>query len=303
MKKIWSAIGTKVKNCTTPAEALEAAGLDWEVAPKPMYYRGTDGKVRSVPDMQANIRSDTQAVIGIVSTRYQRVQNARAFEWTAQLKTEGATFDYMGQTRGGRRVFLVARLMEEIEILGDTIAQYVCVSTTHDGSGKFEIALLPVNELTGVLLNIGIRNAKRGWAIKHIGDLDNKMKMTAETIRGSHEYAMAVDETARKLASIALTTEKWESVCERVVGHLPEGASERAASQWQERFEALRANIKIPELKRHADNGWGAVNAVSRYLSNAVPQRKSDGWKESRFERFISGEARLDAALEEILAD
>ena len=70
-KKPWHGIGTVVQDAPCSREAIRLAGLDWEIIQKDVY---TDGGTE-ISGYKANVRSTDQSVLGVVSDRYQIVQN------------------------------------------------------------------------------------------------------------------------------------------------------------------------------------------------------------------------------------
>lgn len=131
-EKPWHGLGTQVEEAPTSADALRLAGLDWTVQRKPIQVCGG----RKVDNFFANVRSSDGAVLGVVSDRYQVVQNAEAFAFTdALIGGEGQVhYETAGSLMGGRKIWLLAKL-PDTEIVGDKTEPYLCFSNTHDGSG------------------------------------------------------------------------------------------------------------------------------------------------------------------------
>ena len=77
-EKPWHGIGTVVQDAPDSKEAIQLAGLDWKVVQQNVY---TDGGIL-VPGYRANVRDTDQSVFGVVSDRYQVVQNEEAFAFT-----------------------------------------------------------------------------------------------------------------------------------------------------------------------------------------------------------------------------
>ena len=77
----WHGLGTRLDAPATAAEAITAAGLDYDVTLTPMTT--TDGL--PVPQRRAVVRADTRAVLGVVSDRYVPVQNRQAFGFLVVL--------------------------------------------------------------------------------------------------------------------------------------------------------------------------------------------------------------------------
>ena len=76
----WHGLGKIVQDYPTSAQAVAFAGLDYEVIKAPIVAKG-ESLVESypIPDQFATMRSDTNAVFGVVGKDYQIVQNADAF--------------------------------------------------------------------------------------------------------------------------------------------------------------------------------------------------------------------------------
>ena len=79
----WHRLGTKLDGPATAAEAIEAAGLNWEVAKVPLQAK-QNGHTIPVPGKYATLRADRIdqpgcPVFGIVGTHYTPLQNRDAF--------------------------------------------------------------------------------------------------------------------------------------------------------------------------------------------------------------------------------
>ena len=77
-EKPWHGLGTAVPDVLCSAEALEKAGLDWNVEARPIF---TDNGI-VIPNYKANTRDIDNKVLGIVHDRYKIVQNKDAFSFT-----------------------------------------------------------------------------------------------------------------------------------------------------------------------------------------------------------------------------
>lgn len=113
--KPWHGIGTIVQDAPDSKEAVRLAGLDWNVEQQGITTN--DGV--PVPGYKANVRDLDQKILGVVSDRYQVVQNEEAFAFTDELLGEGVRYETAGSLQEGRRVFILARLPEKYIIAGD----------------------------------------------------------------------------------------------------------------------------------------------------------------------------------------
>ena len=116
----WHGLGRIVMDAPASREALELAGLDWQVESHNIY----SGTGAMIPGYRANVRSTDDAVLGVVSDRYRIVQNEEAFRFTDDLLGEGVTYETAGSLQGGKKVWMLAKLPEKYIIAGDEVTPY-----------------------------------------------------------------------------------------------------------------------------------------------------------------------------------
>ena len=121
----WHGLGRIVMDAPASRDALELAGLDWQVESRNIY----SGTGTMIPGYRANVRSADDAVLGVVSDRYRIVQNEEAFQFTDDLLGEGVTYETAGSLQGGKKVWMLARLPRKYLISGDQIVPYLVFST------------------------------------------------------------------------------------------------------------------------------------------------------------------------------
>ena len=179
----WHGLGTPVENAVNSAEALELAGLDWEVNSRPIY---TDNGIQ-IPGYIANTRSSDNKVLGVVSDKYKIVQNKEAFAFTDNLLDGDAKYVTAGSLRGGKNVWMLAEL-PETKILGDAVGQYLCFTNTHDGTGAVRVFVTPVRVVCNNTLNLALNTAKRSWSCRHMGNMESKMHEATRTLELANKY-------------------------------------------------------------------------------------------------------------------
>jgi len=91
-QKAWHGLGQIVEQYPTSEEAIKYAGLDYDVVKSPLFTKGS-GIIETangieigsteleVPNYFANIRTDNNAVLGVVGKDYHIVQNREAFNF------------------------------------------------------------------------------------------------------------------------------------------------------------------------------------------------------------------------------
>src|SRR4051794_11004749 len=76
----WHKLGVNVAEAQTSADAIKLARMDWTVEQWPLTARKGGVEV-AVADRVANVRADTNAVLGVVSTGYRVFQNKDCFDF------------------------------------------------------------------------------------------------------------------------------------------------------------------------------------------------------------------------------
>ena len=119
-------LGTNTLGARTVDEALRIGGLDYEVHKKPIYL--ADGT--EIHGYKSTVRDTDNHVYGIVSDKYNVVQNRDGFGFIDYLKDD-IQFEKIGETGSGM-IYLIASL-EPIHILGDTFKPHLIFRNSHNG--------------------------------------------------------------------------------------------------------------------------------------------------------------------------
>ena len=113
-------------------EALDKSGLGWAVATAPVLVerqpawtlagRERPAQLERAQGYKATLRSDTGALLGIVGADYELLDNREAFRFLDELIGSRLHFETAGSLWGGRRVWVLARLPEWVEVGGTRAA-------------------------------------------------------------------------------------------------------------------------------------------------------------------------------------
>ena len=295
----WHGLGRIVSEAPASKEALELAGLDWEVIQKDIIT--VDG-YNIIPGFKANVRSTDDKVLGIVTDRYKVVQNKEAFEFTDLLLGEGVKYETAGSLQGGRRVWMLARLPHQYIINGEEITPYMVFTNSHDGSGAIRVAITPVRVVCSNTLNLALSSAKRCWSCNHVGDINGKLEDARNTLLYAGKYMSELGKSIEQLNQIKLNDAK---VIEFINELIPE--SDNATFQQKRNILKLREDMKAryfdaPDLQGVGKNGYRFINAVSDFATHAKPLRERANYRDNLFAKTIDGHPMIDKAYQMILA-
>lgn len=234
----WHGEGTYLGDKeVTAAEAIAAAGLDWEVDVRPLYARRHgDNMLRreeglptivEIPHRNAVIRRDTGAVFGIVSDRYEPVQNTRAFGFFDEVVGEGAAvYHTAGSLGAGEHVWILAKLPDSIKVGGkDLIENYLLLANGHDGNFAFRFFWTPIRVVCNNTLNFAIGDPRdpeaagnKGYKLSHFRQINRRLNAgdAREAIGLAHDLLTSFGKEAAQLAETPTTKMEIEGLLQRL---------------------------------------------------------------------------------------
>lgn len=291
----WHGLGTAVEQSPTSADAIKLAALDWRVESSPIF---TDSGIE-IPGYKANKRDSDGKVLGIVSDRYKVVQNSEAFDFTDSLIGEGCTYETAGSLKGGRKVFLLAKLPQKL-ILGDEVDPYVCFTNSHDGTGAIQACATPVRVVCNNTLNLALDTATRRWSTKHVGNIESKMEEARYTLKLMNDYMDSLSVTADKLAHTKVTEAEVVAILDDIFPEDDE-FTERKKTNIKEVKNDIMVCMFAPDILKFKDTGWGVINGFADWVSHYKASRESDTFQERRFNKILDGHVVLDKAFEKLM--
>jgi len=289
-EKPWHGLGVEVQEALTSREALVASGLDWQVVQHPLYANGilVDGFV-------ANVRETDGKCLGVVTPRYQIVQNPDAFDFSDRLVGDGVTYDTAGSLHGGKKIWLLAKMPEK-KILDDKFEPYLVFTNTHDGSGAIKCAITPIRVVCQNTLNVALNCASRTWSTKHIGNMEDKLIEAQNTLELAEDYMEKLGVEAEILANEKIYEEQLDLFVKSLFPYPSDDVNTRKAEnitilrqQFYKAYDAI-------DIKQYRDTKYGVINAVSDMVTHSKPLRSSPNFKENLFDKIVGGHDIIDKA-------
>lgn len=183
-KTPWHREGTLVAAAPSLDEALRVGGLDFEVEVRPLYtrvhqYPGVPNiyGYRQAANACATVRADREDVLGIVSDRYQPLQNRDAFGVLEPLLDAGlASLETGGSLRGGRDVWMLVRFNVDSPIVREVFAEEVIpfglISNNHAGRRKVIVQETPIRVVCANTLGIALNRHDRTLSVRHTASVE-----------------------------------------------------------------------------------------------------------------------------------
>jgi phage/plasmid-like protein (TIGR03299 family) len=308
-KKAWHGLGTLIADYPTSAEAIKFAGLDYTVEKRPLFSLDNDNFENfsdqhtvepniSVPNYFANLRTDTQEVLGVVGKDYQIVQNRDAFSFFDSILdgNHGIKYETAGALSKGERIFITAKLPDYIRVgKEDLIEQYIFLTTSHDGYGSITAAFTPVRIVCQNTLNAALHTGQNSVKIRHTANAVERLKQAHQLMGITSKLALEMEELYNYWSKIRISDKEVH----RLIAIAMAPGREVLTSVKDEKFHQLSSHYLniVENVFEYAQSAasqqesttkgtlFGAYNAVTGYFQNV---RKFSG-EESKLKSIMYG--------------
>jgi phage/plasmid-like protein (TIGR03299 family) len=183
----WHGLGKELANPATSSQAIKEANLDWKVTKKRLY--AIEGQEILKSDKYGIVREDKWGkddckVLGVVSDAYTPVQNSSAFQFFDSIVgSNEAIYHTAGALGNGERIWILAKLPEEMVVKGDDIVQkFLLLANSHDGSLSVQIKFTPIRVVCQNTLTQAINTDTKGVTIPHSRNVHTRLSNAADTL-------------------------------------------------------------------------------------------------------------------------
>jgi phage/plasmid-like protein (TIGR03299 family) len=281
---VWHGLGQRVADVMTAEEAIREANLDWSVDKEQTYVRRGD-KYEVIPDRFAVTRDRDLKILGFVGPDYVPFRNAEAFNFFDTLVDSGAAkYETAGALFGGKRIWLTAKLPDEMQVAGgDAANMYLYLETSHDGSKATTVGLSPVLIVCQNTLNMAMASAKQSFAIRHTESAAGKIQEARETLQLTFKYVDVFKQQADELCMVKVSDEVFSQILEANMVPQPKAVPKNIAAIIANRHESgtIRDETRM--------TAWGAVQSLTEWSQHKRAFRNDEskmranvgGWAQS----------------------
>lgn len=290
----WHGLGTVLPEPpTTIEDALEKSGLGWGVQARALAAAGATPKADpiDVSSFVANVREDTNDVLGIVGANYTVVQNKEAFHFLNELLGGEVVYETAGSLWGGRRVWVLAKLPDTKQIGGDPVDTYLYIANSHDGSLAVTAAATPIRIVCNNTLRLALGRSEKApqstFKFHHVGDLQAKLGEARSALATAIGYADWFQGWGDELAQARFTEKQMGAVLKKLVP-INDSMAKRAMSNREQQRDTVMSFFKgegpAGDTRGNApESKWCALNAIVEYADWGRPIRESSD--RTQFER------------------
>jgi phage/plasmid-like protein (TIGR03299 family) len=300
----WHGIGNRL-NTKQPIEVwAQQSGISFDIKETPVRFMtessGGLGAIKSFPEQKVLYRSDTNAPLSVVSSRYQVVQPREILEFYKDLtEVSGFELETAGILKGGRKIWALAKTNQSAVLKGnDRVNGYLLLATACDGTLATTAQFTSVRVVCNNTLAVALSNASSAIKVPHSTSFDPEAvkKQLGISISSwdSFMYRMKILSERRVKSHEAMNyfLRVFTDPTTTAVGL----SNERAMKKVMALYEG---DGKGAELASSKGTAFGLLNAVTEYVDHERRARSTDHRLESAW--FGQGATLKQKALDQAM--
>jgi phage/plasmid-like protein (TIGR03299 family) len=285
----WHRKGIVVSEAQNGEDARKLALQDWLVEKWPVTATSPDGSTTTrVANRFALVRSDTHAALGVRSGQYRVFQNQECYDFLDSIVGQNlAMYDTAGVLRGGRKVWMLAKIPKEYRIVkGDNVQPYVLLVNNH-GTGSLHVFDTAVRVVCMNTMRAALRGRNGGITIPHWPNLDSRVEEARTALGIVTQRLDQFADVVRQMAKTSLTA----AGCEQFFANLfptDKRLGEKKIEEHQMICGLLLSNLynernTLPGIGRSV---WACLNAVTEWADYQRPVRGRN--EENRLDNYLN---------------
>ena len=300
--------GTSVLGAKDIDTVAKLAGMTYKGIMVPTYIKApTDmGDDILVPDSYAIVRDDNPKAIlcKSVSGQYKILQNDEAFAMVADLAGEGMIFETAGYFGNGERSWILGKLPETYNILGDEVVVYIVMMNSFDGTCAVKFAITPIRVWCSNTLNMALKTAERKISLVHKRSITSRIEEVRMVLGLTDTYMASLNKQMETLAKVKLSPITLEKIVLPNLIKIDEDkmSARQIETRMEQRAELRYRYLNAPDLSEMPKTGYRFINAVADYVDHTEPGRETKNWRANRFKDQIEGNKLLDEAAKILLS-
>lgn len=306
----WHGLGQQIDAASTIEEWKVAAGLDWHIQKRPIFYgvENADGEREPmvIPDRFAHVRSDTQAHLGIGSNRFNLMQPGDTLEFYRDLVAGSRfTIETAGALNGGAKLWALARCNLDLKIGNgrDILKPYLLLATANDGTMATVADFTTVRVVCNNTLSLAVGHNGGKAAIKvphsrqfdadtvksELGLIDNQLEVFAADADALSAQRVTDEQAINYFIGLYAKTDEQNNV-----------TNERTLKAVTAKLMHTYRNGPGAELETASGTAWGLMNSVTNFIDfSTVSRSEENRFSSSQFGNGAALKARaFDSALE-----
>lgn len=285
--KEWHGLGKVIdKAPTTTLEAMQLAGMDWEVNETPVTTIGANDEPEVIDGWKCLRRSDNHQTLNVCRESWTPVQNKDAFSWFDPIIADGdAEISAAVSLQGGKRIAITAKIKGQVDevVSEDPVEAFLLLYNSHDGTLCLGVKFTNIRVVCANTLNANLKGERKqllgemdwqtkGARIRHTSNIHANLDAVRDAIDIQKRTFRYTLEEYRAMAQVDLSMAKFNDYIAKVFasdlkgdrGELRPATSLRNYEQLVKNFESGAG----ADLRGVRGTLWGAYNAITEWTSH-----------------------------------
>jgi phage/plasmid-like protein (TIGR03299 family) len=297
--KVWQVLGKTITQCKTSTEAIQEAGLDFEVLKRPNIHPLPSGNNIISDNSFYTFRTDTEAILGDkIGRDYEVVQNIDQFAFFDSIVENygGLHYESAGSLAFGQVTYITAKLPEHIRVgKNDLIENYLFLTSTHDGTGSMTIAFTPVRIYCANTLNAALNNCTNAIKIRHTASAAEKLKSAHKMLGLTNQLTTELEAIFNRWARVRITDPELKRLIQLAMvpnketfEKLKAGKEDELSSQYTNIVSSIFDYAHCSPTQQEATTKgtlFGFYNSITGYYQNV----RNYNDNEAKFKSIMAG--------------
>jgi phage/plasmid-like protein (TIGR03299 family) len=280
-EKAWHNLGQIVQDYPNSKEALQFAGLDFEVLKRPNIHKLDSGEEITSANSFYTYRPDCNAILGDrLGKDYEVVQNTDAFSFfDAIVDGDGIQYETAGALGKGEKIFIAAKLPGYIKVGNDDmIEKYLFLTTSHDGFGSIMAAFTPIRIVCNNTLNAALKNSNNAVKIRHTANAKERLEEAHKVMGISNQFSVQLEGIFNQWAKVRITDKEVQKLIQlamvpnkEVLQNIEKGELDELSTCFKNMCDdVFEYNMSSPTQQTETTKGtvFGTYNAITGYFQN-----------------------------------
>jgi len=240
----------------------------FKVEKAPLFFRG---ETSPIPDTFSLRRVDNHEHLGIVGKNYRPIQMEEMIDVLDRASSKVGDIEHVGYTtsRGGRKVLIQSKLVENINVEGDIIEPYFYTVVDNTGMGSNKTVPSTIRIACDNALHLVKRDSTASYSSRHASTFDQHVEQMECNIVNSISAAKRFNNTIIELKSQKFSRDQMIKLTQSILPVEKDESTKRVHKREKlvELFEGGRGNV--------GETKWDALNAITEFETHTGKQSSS----------------------------
>lgn len=266
----WHGLGVQVSDDLSPAEMMQAAGVDWKVREVESFVEFNGRKIAT--GQKALVRETDGRVLTSVGKDWFPVQNEEAFTFFKDFTDIGKMkMHTAGSLKNGEIVWALAKVDDSFELFnGDRVESYLLFSNPHQYGKTIDVRFTPIRVVCNNTLSLSLNQTAQN-SVK----LSHRKQFDADSVKEMMGIAHFKMTQYKEMAAFLGSKRTTDDTVKKYFGELL-GTSNKKEGQLSRTANIAMEILHTQPGAEYAEGSWWSAFNTVTYLADHKLGRTQD---------------------------